>query len=118
MIGASRLNLDKLEFYYDALIQSEISYEIRNFLVYLRRLKAELMKDYYTFADISDFFLKLNSNLIDDEYKIAANICYSKAIYEKIPPNDVLYHVEVIGKKDNEDLLFKEKNLILNKGWI
>ena len=107
-----------MTFYYDALLQSEKSYEIRNFLVYLRRLKEELMKDNYTLADISEFFLELYANLIDDEYKIVANICYSKAIYEKIPQNDVLYHFEVIEKENNEDLQFKNKNLILNKGWI
>ena len=109
---------NRLTFYYDALVQSEIDYEMRNFLTYLRRLKEELMKDDYTMKDISDFFIKLNEGLIDDEYKIAANICYSKAIYEKIPENDVLYHVEVIEKANNEDMLFKNKNLILNKGWI
>jgi len=112
------MNANKLEFYYNALLQSEKNYEIRNFLVYLRRLKEELMKDDYELADVSKFFLKLNHNLIDDEYKIVANICYSKAIYEKTPQNDVLYHFEVIEKKNNEDLLFKNKNLILNKGWI
>lgn len=112
------MDTNKLTFYYDALLQSEKSYEIRNFLVYLRRLKEELMKDNYTLADISEFFLELYANLIDDEYKIVANICYSKAIYEKIPQNDVLYHFEVIEKENNEDLQFKNKNLILNKGWI
>jgi len=112
------MDANKLTFYYNALIQSEKSYEIRNFLVYLRRLKAELMKNDYMLADISEFFLKLHENLIDDEYKIVANICYSKAIYEKTPQNDVLYHFEVIEKENNEDLQFKNKNLILNKGWI
>jgi len=112
------MDANKLGFYYDALIQSEKNYEIRNFLVYLRRLKEELMKCDYTFADVSKFFLELNDNLIDNEYKIVANICYSKAIYEKIPQNDILYHFEVIEKENNEDLLFKNKNLILNKGWI
>jgi len=112
------MDANKLQFYYGALIQSEKNYEARNFLVYLRRLKEELMKNDYTMKDVSDFFLKLNTNLIDDEYKIVANICYSKAIYEKTPRNDVLYHFEVIEKLNNEDLQFKNKNLILNKGWI
>ena len=112
------METNKLAFYYDALIQSEKNYEIRNFLVYLRRLKDELMKNDYTYADISTFFLRLNDDLIDDEYKIVANICHSKAIYEKIPENDVLYHFEVIEKENNEDLQFKNKNLILNKGWL
>ena len=88
------MDANKIEFF-----QSEKNYEIRNFLVYLRRLKEELMKDDYELADVSKFFLKLSHNLIDDEYKIVANICYSKAIYEKTPQNDVLYHFEVIEKK-------------------
>lgn len=108
----------KLTFYYKALLQAEKNYEVRNFLTYLRRLKTELLQADYTLADISSFFLALNDNLIDDEYKIIANICYSKAIYEKTPPNDVLYHFEVIEKANNEDLQFKNKNLILNKGWL
>jgi len=112
------MDTNKLTFYYDALIQSEKSYEIRNFLIYLKRLKEELMKNDYRLEDVSEFFLRLNENLIDDEYKIVTNICYSKAIYEKTPQNDVLYHFEVIEKENNEDLQFKNKNLILNKGWL
>jgi len=109
---------DRLTFYHGALIQAEFNYEMRNFLVYLQRTKAELLKNVYTIQDISTFFARLNDYLIDDEYKIATNICFSKTIYEKIPPYDAPHYLEVIDQDGNEDTLFKAKNLILNKGWI
>jgi len=103
--------MDKLDFYYKMLIDSEKMYKFKNFL----RAKKELMMDQYTLSDISEFFIALDKNLIDKEYKVLAGVFYSQTIYQKIPQNDVVHHFEVVVNEENADPLFKEKNLILSR---
>lgn len=103
----------KIEFYYDMLIDSEKMYKFKNFLTYMTRAKTELVMEEYTLSDISDFFIKLEENLIDKEYKILAGVFHSQTIYQKVPQNDVAHHFEVVVNEEDADYLFKEKNLIL-----
>jgi len=107
--------MEKLDFYYKMLIESEKMYKYKNFLTYITRAKKELMMDQYTLSDISDFFIKLDDNLIDKEYKVLAGVFYSQTIYQKVPQNDVVHHFEVVVNEENADPLFKEKNLILHR---
>ena len=107
--------MNKLEFYYDMLINSEKMYKFKNFLTYITRAKAELLLSDYSLTDVSNFFVKLDENLIDQEYKIISGVFYSQTIYEKTPKNDNIYHFEVVVNEDHADELFKRKNLILSR---
>jgi len=107
--------MNKLEFYYNLLIESEKAYKYKNFLTYMTRSKVELMKSEYTLSDVSEFFVKLDENLIDKEYKVLTGVFHSQAIYQKTPQNDVIHHFEVVVNKEDIDHLFKEKNLILSR---
>ena len=113
--GLGGILMEKLDFYYKMLIESEKMYKYKNFLTYITRAKKELMMDQYTLSDISDFFIKLDDNLIDKEYKVLAGVFYSQTIYQKVPQNDVVHHFEVVVNEENADPLFKEKNLILHR---
>lgn len=68
--------MKKIDFYYNMLIESEKSYKFKNFMIYLTRAKNELMMDEYILSDISDFFVKLDATLIDNEYRILAGVCF------------------------------------------
>jgi len=105
--------MEKIDFYYNMLIESEKNYQFKNFTTYITRAKSELMKDDFTLADVSDFFINLDKNLIDEEYKILAGVYHSQSIYQKVPTNDVLHHFEVVVNDNHADQLFKAKNLIL-----
>ena len=107
--------MEKLDFYYKMLIDSEKMYKFKNFLTYITRAKKELMLDQYTMSDISEFFIRLDKNLIDKEYKVIAGVYYSQTVYQKVPRNDVPHHFEVVINEENLDPLFKEKNLILSR---
>ena len=105
--------MEKLDFYYKMLIDSEKMYKFKNYLTYLMRAKTELINETYTLNDISNFFIKLNENLIDNEYKVLTGVVHSQTIFQKVPKNDVVHHFEVVLDEKHADPLFKEKNLIL-----
>ena len=110
-----RILVEKLDFYYKMLIDSEKMYNYKNFLTYITRAKKELMMSQYTLSDISEFFIELDKNLIDKEYKVLAGVFYSQTVYQKTPQNDVIHHFEVVLNEENADPLFREKNLILSR---
>jgi len=107
--------MEKLDFYFTMLIESEKKYKYKNFLTYINRAKSELLKENYSLNNISDFFINLDKNLIDQEYRILAGVYHSQTIYHKTPPNDVLHYFEVVVDEEKVDNLFKAKNLILSR---